>query len=137
MSVNKLLELSLSNKVLTDQQVNELMMGLHQIVESTSSAGAYFTASLRFAQSELDRICAIAEARGLNSNPNAPTCPHCLAKLNVPDCVTGNIQAYGKSPLIATSCCSKPVRISGSMSFSITATQTDRTEDDWGDPFKK
>lgn len=124
-------------RTLTDAECIELLGSLTKIEESLVGTGLMFHPTRVYVIDQLNRVRDICDARGLNRDPGKTTCPHCFRAMTIDHCVMHNIQAYHSSKLISTSCCQQPVRISGSMRFSVTATTTDQDEDDWGAPFAK
>lgn len=63
-------------------------------------------------------------------------CPYCGAEEYIPEVVEGNVLAYRGTPLSATLCCKKPIRVSSVVSIKAEPVQTFKTEDDWGTPFQ-
>ena len=66
-------------------------------------------------------------------------CPHCGEPNDykvIPSVARSNMNHYGKSVLIATLCCQKPVRVYPVQSYRVEASNTSEPQDDWGNPFK-
>lgn len=64
-------------------------------------------------------------------------CPHCNEELSVPQRCLINAETYHNSVLAITNCCGKGVNIRPITKFDITAYTGTKTEDDWGEKFKK
>lgn len=63
-------------------------------------------------------------------------CPHCNQEMHLEEHVRRNVETYGKPVLVALSCCGRAVTVGRIVSFSISAYNGERTEDDWGDEIK-
>ena len=64
-------------------------------------------------------------------------CPHGDHELRIGDIPQLHMESYGKSCLVSTECCQRPVHCRPIFSFSAVAYTTDRKEDDWGNKFKR
>lgn len=65
-------------------------------------------------------------------------CPYCKLEGEViPQVAYDNARMYETSPLIATLCCSKPMRVKASISFNVGKAITEELEDAWGTPFSQ
>lgn len=61
-------------------------------------------------------------------------CPHGNHEAEIPTRAEYNADAYGKSVMVKTDCCDRPVRVIPIRSLRLEAYEGDKTEDDWGDP---
>jgi hypothetical protein len=64
-------------------------------------------------------------------------CPHCNEELSIPSNVECNMESYGMSVLIAAPCCQQPIKLLPRFSYRVVPYETDREDDDWGNPFAK
>lgn len=64
-------------------------------------------------------------------------CFYCKAEVKVPDYAWHNAMNQDKGVLVAMPCCQKPVIVERIQHINIKTTETDRTHDDWGNPFNK
>lgn len=122
---------------ISDKEITDLMHQLYNVQQALTGTGDLFYSNLRLVNQDLGSVVSICESRKINSDPKSPTCPHCFKKLELPECAKLNVATYGRSALLSTECCSKPIRLSMATGFRTTKTTTSNDEDDWGKPFKK
>jgi hypothetical protein len=67
-------------------------------------------------------------------------CPHCgldaLIQDIIPNYATHNVSNYNQAAVVATICCSKPVKVVPVRSVRVHAWSTSNLADDWGVKFK-
>jgi hypothetical protein len=63
-------------------------------------------------------------------------CPHCNKQLIVPMYAAHNVECYGNSATVMTTCCEKPIRLARVVILRPMVYEGTATEDDWGTPIK-
>lgn len=63
-------------------------------------------------------------------------CPYCQDPNPVPRVAIDNVMAYGRSTLVATTCCRQPINVRRIEAVRVSKSSTDRAEDNWGTLFK-